>query len=301
MKTNESASVKEVYKELKQTRFSKEYISGMYIQQAKKNFKKFKFLKAFKSYINSLKKSYEQTIMYCVRNNPTICNDIDFQNKKIAVYTCVTGGYDNIQEPLFVSDNVDYILFTDNKTIKSDKWIVKDIPDELKDKYSGNLPNRYLKLHPFEYLSDYDYALYIDGNVQVISDIHDILNSLNLEYGISLHMHSIRCDVYKEAKKCIKLKKGNKKKIRKQIKSYSKEEMPKNYGLLEATVILSEISNEKAKKIFNDWWNEYLTSESFRDQLSLPYVLWKNNIKIESIGTLGNSVYANEHFYITPH
>ena len=128
-----------------------------------------------------------------------------------------------------------------------------------------------------------------------------MLNCLNLNFGVALHKHCLRTCVYDEANVCIKAKKGNKKGIKEQISKYKKDGFPGNYGLLEATVIISEINNPNASTIFNDWWQEYINTGSFRDQLSLPYTLWKKNIQIDAIGTLGNCVYTNKHFYILSH
>ena len=53
--------------------------------------------------------------------------------------------------------------------------------------------------------------------------------------------------------------------------------------------------------LLEKWWNEFYMSESLRDQLSLPYVLWKNGYSIDQVGTLGNNVYDNTKLQITPH
>ena len=36
-------------------------------------------------------------------------------------------------------------------------------------------------------------------------------------------------------------------------------------------------NKEKMNNFFNDWWQEIL-KYSYQDQISLPFVLWKNNI-----------------------
>ena len=41
---------------------------------------------------------------------------------KIVVYTCITGGYDNILEPSIITEGVDYVCFTDNPKMKSKTW-----------------------------------------------------------------------------------------------------------------------------------------------------------------------------------
>ena len=47
--------------------------------------------------------------------------------------------------------------------------------------------------------------------------------------------------------------------------------------------------------------NEFVESGSLRDQISLPYVLWKNNINIKQVSTLGNNVYQNSKLFKIDH
>ena len=48
------------------------------------------------------------------------------KNKKVCVYTCITGNYDNLNEitPEVYEENIDYYCFTNNQNIKSDTWNV---------------------------------------------------------------------------------------------------------------------------------------------------------------------------------
>ena len=103
--------------------------------------------------------------------------------------------------------------------------------------------------------------------------------------------HSRKC-IYIEEKACLLQNKGNKDKIIEQINKYKSDNFPANFGLLEGTIIVSNLKSKKAKNLLIDWWNEFYESESLRDQLSLPYVLWKNNYKIDDIGFLGNNIRA---------
>ena len=70
---------------------------------------------------------------------------------------------------------------------------------------------------------------------------------------------------------------------------------------MEATIILSDLKNNNAKEIFEEWWNEFYNSKSYRDQIAFPYILWKKNIKVSELATLGNNVYRNPKFRIDVH
>ena len=51
--------------------------------------------------------------------------------------------------------------------------------------------------------------------------------------------------------------------------------MPQNYGLSENSILIRRHNKIEVKNIMNRWWKEII-SHSHRDQLSLPYVCWKN-------------------------
>ena len=95
--------------------------------------------------------------------------------------------------------------------------------------------------------------------------------------------------------------KGDKSKINKQINKYSKEGFPKHYGLLEATIIFTDLRNPKSKVILENWWEEFLKSESYRDQLSLPYILWQQGISTSKADSLGNNLYRSSKFFVEHH
>ena len=149
-------------------------------------------------------------------------------------------------------------------------------------------------MHPHELFEDkYDYSIYVDGNILCVSDVSSFVNEINNKIGIAMHKHCCRNCIYDEAKILKIVKKGNLKKLDEQIQKYKNKRFPEKYGLLEANVIVTDLNNNYAKKIYNDWWEEFASTKSNRDQISLPYILWNNNVEIDKVGTLGNNVYDN--------
>lgn len=219
---------------------------------------------------------------------------------KFCVYTCVTGGYDTLQPVHCHPSNVDYIAYTDNTNIESKGWFVKPLP-EMVEKIAGDLDrNRYLKMHP-SIVGDYDYAIYVDGVVEIFSDVTNMINVLHPEYGVAIHMHPNKDCTYNEVEWCKQNHRGNAENMDRMIKEYGSEGLPVHYGLLECSVILSNLHNEKGIKILDEWWNEHIKWGTGRDQMTLPYVLWKNGIIVAEIGTLGNDVKANPKFRFHAH
>lgn len=215
---------------------------------------------------------------------------------KIAVYSCITGDYDSLAEPFFSIEGIDYIMFTDNPKLKGEKWQLRPIPDEIAKWNDNILTNRYIKMHPDVVGADYDYALYIDGNICVVSNIRNMINVISPKFGFALHQHVSRDCVYDEVQSCKYAKKGRIEKLEEQVIRYRNEGFPSHYGLLEATVILTDLHSSVALDIQDKWWQEFTASESRRDQISLPYVLWKNNIMPSDINKLGCPIQQNPKF-----
>ncbi len=219
----------------------------------------------------------------------------ELKDKKIVIYTCISGGYDTLKEPLLEFDNVAYICYTDDaakiKKAEHTKWTIRQIPDHISEKYNKILTNRYLKMHPKELFPDADYAVYVDGNIGIQSFLGAYLVKTNISTGIAIFSHSQRQCAYAEALVCISRKKGSKEAIEHQMALYNKEGFPKDYGMYECTIIASDLQNTTSAEVFDQWWKAFLQSKSYRDQLSLPYVIWKSGMDYNDIGCLGENIF----------
>lgn len=281
-------------KEIIELKSSKEYKLGKNIINGMK-------IKQIKSFLDNMK-ARKYNAHGELENNFSIQNNKNNNlNKcKIVIYSCITGNYDKIIEPFYKNDNIKYIMYTDNEKIKSKDWEVRMLPQKLND-YNNILKNRYLKMHPHEFFKDFDYSIYVDGNVHIISDLAELVLSINETTGISMHRHQYRNCIYKEAEVCRIKNKGNYKMMKKQLSRYREQGFPENFGMLEATIIVTDLKNIISKRLLNEWWEEFLRSESLRDQLSLHYIIWKNRFKIEDFGNLGFNLYKNPKFRIDVH
>lgn len=303
---------KDVYKALEKINKEKQellnspyYVLGWGIKRYTNLLKHFKFKEIYDNLkILHINNKVAKSLGDCDKETKQEVNyDKTCSDKRIAVYTCVTGGYDNIHVPLVFFDNVDYYLLTDDidkykdysniyKIIKLDDKIIK---------LGNTFANRYAKFHPFEFFKDYDYSIYIDGSVRVVSDIRCFVYKTNTKLGIAMHKHSARKCTYKEAKACLLKGRGNLEAIRSQMNKYKSEGFPEMFGLNECGVIAVDLNNLKAKEILDAWWREFLDSKSLRDQLSLPYVVWKNAYTMDDIGNLGYNINENYKFELITH
>ena len=207
---------------------------------------------------------------------------------RIAIYTSIFGGYDNLIDEQFQMDGVDYICFTD-RDIESKTWkVVKSTPI-----YNDSNRNaKKYKVLPHRYLNDYDWSVWVDGNIKVISDIRSLCNGD--AYKLYDHMlvgeYDRRNCIYDEAQtilnfgkinserypeKGIKNWKDNPKLIVDQMNRYLSEGYPKQNGLSTTPIMVRNHMDDNVINHNEDWWSE-IKHNSKRDQLSFNYIAWKN-------------------------
>ena len=207
---------------------------------------------------------------------------------RIAIYTSIFGGYDNLIDEQFQMYGVDYICFTD-RDIESKTWkVVKSTPI-----YNDSNRNaKKYKVLPHRYLNDYDWSIWIDGNIKVISDIRSLCNGD--AYKLYDHMlvgeYDRRNCIYDEAQtilnfgkinserypeKGIKNWKDNPKLIVDQMNRYTSVGYPKQNGLATTPIMVRNHLDSGVIKHNEDWWSE-IKHNSKRDQLSFNYIAWKN-------------------------
>lgn len=205
-----------------------------------------------------------------------ILPEINTMNKKIVVYTCIVGNYDKLNEIKYQEENVDYVCFTD-QPFTSHIWQIRPIPEEL-----NNLTHikrqRYIKVNAHVFFKEYDFSVWVDGRVNIIGSIKNVINSLLFDkYKIHLPIHPDRICIYKEADICKKLNKDNYKTIDEQILKYKQEKYPEKYGLVQTGILVREHNNVICKNLMERWWGE-IEQHSHRDQLSFNYTSWKLGI-----------------------
>lgn len=219
---------------------------------------------------------------------------------KVAVYTCIIGNYDTVLEPLFVNDDIDYFIFTDQAVDRMSKWKKIDVTNFKEYKYvNATVLNRKIKILPYIYLNNYDYSIYIDGNIQIIADVMPLILKMK-DSSLGVHTHAIRDCIYREANGVELLKKANPEKVKEQINRYKAEGFPEHFGLFQNSILIRNHNSVIGRRLMDLWWKEY-SEELTRDQLSLPYAIWKMKLDIKEIAILGRDVYRNPRFRVINH
>ena len=218
---------------------------------------------------------------------------------KICVYTAITGGYDRIREPEFITPGIDYFCFSD-RMILSQTWKQLAIPHDL-DGLSDVKKQRLLKVCPHRYLPvGYDISIWIDGNIVVTGDMNELVQEYDLdEIPLYTRIHPGRDCIYDEAKAVVKFGKATKESVAPIIERYRQVGYPEHIGLAETCVLLRRHNDPKCVMV-NDAWAVEILLHSHRDQLSFNYVCWKNHF-LPGYMTKQFKINQNKYFRLEKH
>ncbi len=304
MKNNELEILNQEYKALVN---SKEYTTGRTVLKIRYYLKRFKFITLLKLLLNSRykkkyvfnKDNYANDKLF-INNEDNMIKEYD-KNERLAIYTVIIGKYDNLTQPLFTSDKVDYYVVSDIKPNNLGVWKWIDANQFLPNIELTNVKKaRFIKTHPHLIFKDYKYSMFIDGNIRCITDVTSFIERINNKTKMAIHLHPYRDCIYKEAVSCKYTKKGNYETIKKQIIEYQNEGMPSEFGLFETGVIVREHNDPVCIDIMEAWWNE-ICNKSERDQLSLTYVLWKRGFVSNDIGIIYETIKDNPKLLLVNH
>ena len=214
---------------------------------------------------------------------------------KLVVYTALFGEYDDLIEPKDNFPGCDFVCFTDQKNLSSKIWNIQYI--ESKNK-SAILLNRHYKMMPHIHFKEYQYSMYIDGNVRLLSSPLPLVDKYLSTHKIASPAHEHRSCIYREAEECIRRGKASKFDVESQMNFYRGDGFPQNYGLREMNVILREHNDGDVVGVMEEWWKQF-NCWSKRDQLSFFYAVWKNSITIGELSETTRNV--NKYFFLEVH
>ncbi len=195
--------------------------------------------------------------------------------KKFVIYTAIFGRLGRFKIPNVSISDVSRFCFTDLDveshfyeikkmnlnhllSVRRQRWVKICIPDEIFD--------------------NYEYSVYVDCKRPMSVDFDYLLNCMEAESDFLTRPHRRRSCAYDEGMFCIDRKKDHKAVILKQLGFYKSQKFPTHCGL-HATGLLMRRHTEKMKEFSSLWWKQ-VERYSHRDQISLPYVAWKYDMKI---------------------
>lgn len=220
---------------------------------------------------------------------------------RIAVYTSIFGNYDPLIQPLYKSSNCDYFAITDQDIPEDGVWKKIDtskIPgfDEM-DNYHKS---KYCKMFPHILFPEHEYSIWVDGNVQIVADLVPLVDRLKEDKVMGTFRNPLHDCIYTEANYNICQGYANQSQLVNQIDEYRKEGFPKQFGMREFSIIVRRHGDKRCIELMESWWKQ-VNTYTMRDQISFPYVLWKNGYTIDVIQLLGENWRWNPRFMWYPH
>ena len=205
---------------------------------------------------------------------------------KNVVYTSLVGTSDHLLQPLFIREDYDYICFSnDFEETSIGVWKIRKIPYDEKD---DRRLSRYAKLLPHRVLQEYDYSIWMDANLQIITDVFYKAVDAKVHQNclVAQVPHPLHDCIYDDIRSAYL---GGRVKLKPSVRQYhhlKEEGFPKHEGLYENNLILRKHNDPSVIKISELWWKEY-EAYTNRDQFSLSYVYWKYQFKPDYL--LGNN------------
>ena len=217
------------------------------------------------------------------------------QVNRLAIYTALTGDYDNVQEVLYKEDGVDYILFTNNPNLKSKTWKVVLVDSEL----DNVLLSREIKMLPHKYLgTEYDASIYIDANAVIYGELSQLVNYLHDGKTFAVSRHRERSMVSEELDTLVAMNRISADVATNQYQQYISEGFVDNMPLLECGLLVRKHSDKKLQHLMALWFSEF-AYKIRRDQISLLPCIQKLNF--DNFAIMDGWVWHNQYFRIQRH
>jgi hypothetical protein len=184
------------------------------------------------------------------------------RKQRRVVYTCLFGFSEGFADHDYDDETVDYICFTDDRTLRSSRWNFVVVENKLLDPH--RLAKKFKHL-PHVYLGDYERSLYIDNTVKLKLNPSDIFEQFPDR--LVLLRHPSRDCVYDEGDAVIQMSFDDPGRVNEQMKFYRSLGYPAHNGLNACSFILRS-HNDPALKAVNLEWHGQVLKYSMRDQLS---------------------------------
>jgi len=209
------------------------------------------------------------------------------RKKNIVVYTSIVGGKDNLLDNQNTI-GADFIAFTDQK---SNIWKTLEPYNRFKDNRRNS---RIQKIMPHLFFPDYEYSIYIDGNITIKIPAQELIDKYLGDKDIAVVRHSGRDCIYDEANAIVGFGFEEPAILANQIKEYSKRGIKEHSGLAECGFMIRRNTKEVAR-MNEKWWAEY-TVYSKRDQLSFPIAF-----DFSKINFIELPIWRNQDFTMVQH
>lgn len=245
-------------------------------------------------------KEWRQLKKYTNNNGLTVWKRV--KEPVVTVFTAIFGNYDYLKLQPEQTVDVKYVCFTNTDNLEIEKWAEKQwevIKVDNIEWVHNRIQAKFYRTHPYNYFKWT--TMWIDGTARLKSEraIEDILNMFESDKDIMLFRHPERKTILEEAMFCKNFKDRYIKyewlPLIEQVRSYLDNGYDESLWLFATWMLvmrewyeLIDALSERYEE--NIYW-------TYQDQISFPYIMWKNNIKVQSIEWI--NLWSNDYISFT--
>ena len=222
--------------------------------------------------------------------------------KSRVIYTAIVGDIDSLSQPRVTDPAYDYICFVRKGSASQTSngaWQIREIPADLED---NRMLARYAKLHPHVLVKEYEWSLWMDGNLAVADESFYRTLEDCIESGCKFFTvrHPLRDCSYEEAYACVGADKESYSNVLNVIRFLDRDGLPRHCGLCETSIMLRAHNDSKVLILDELWWS-CLQKLSIRDQLSFMWCARKAEVQIGYLMPEGKNMRNSEFVLYSNH
>ena len=183
-----------------------------------------------------------------------------------AVYTVVTGGYEELSDNHVPSPGVDHICLTDDPELTSEFWRIVLVEREFPSDPSRS--QRLLKIVGHPALDSYDETVYVDNSVTLLSDVNPLFDLWLASSDMTVALHSFRDTVTDEFAAVLTIGYDDHQRVVEQWDHYWASVPDSLTAHVLWTGIIARRRSEDVTRLCRHW-ADHVLRYSRRDQLSL--------------------------------
>ncbi|WP_379920498.1 glycosyltransferase family 2 protein [Erythrobacter sp. R86502] len=193
---------------------------------------------------------------------------------RIAFISAISGGYDSPKWHEHLVPTADYLLFSD--TLRTHP--LYEVRPFCYFNADPVRTARFVKTHPHIFASDYEVAVWVDGNIIIRGDLTEEIDEfIRSGLPIGVIRHPFRASIYGESVVCIARAKDGEAVIDRQLARYRAENVAPDF-LIETNLMMFRVNHPDLPMLMNRWWGE-IENGSRRDQISLPYAIQTSKVE----------------------
>jgi hypothetical protein len=196
--------------------------------------------------------------------------------ERAVIYTALFGDYHQRLVPL-PDIGIDAVAFTDDIVKAAPGWktVVVPFPDKT---IHPRMQAKWFKLFPHELFPEYDVSIWIDaGWLTVNRNVAVEMTPFLKETNICFFPHRRNQTLLEELYETMALEKYKMLPCPSQVAAYYADGYKDENEIVECTSLLRRHNEADVKRFNAAWWKE-CRKWTYADQLSAPYVLWKERV-----------------------